>query len=162
MKLCNIKRLLHVMRWQISKRLETEQSQVLISKYFEVTLSVVSNLQKQFKDTGSTERKSGQSHSRATMTNEDLYLALLAKDSKNISASQISRDFYAATGSRALRITVCRWLHDTQLFAIKPSWVLLTFLPKRIRLKWCNDYNLYQRPIECKISCNFMHITRLP
>ncbi|GBM75724.1 hypothetical protein AVEN_92727-1 [Araneus ventricosus] len=72
----NHQRLDDRMRWRIVGRLEAGQSQVQICGEFNVTPSFVSNLWKQFQDTGSIERKPGQSRPEVTTANEDPYLSM--------------------------------------------------------------------------------------
>ncbi|GBN68370.1 hypothetical protein AVEN_223918-1 [Araneus ventricosus] len=129
------------MRWRIVGRLEAGQSQVQISRKFNLTLSVVCNLWKQFQDTGSIERKSGQGPPRATTATEDRYLSIIARRNRGATASQLSRDLYAATGTRESRVTVSKRLHETGLFARRPAVrVSLTSTYRRFLLAWCREY----------------------
>ncbi|GBM28362.1 Cytochrome P450 4c3 [Araneus ventricosus] len=82
---------------------------------------VVCNLWKQFQDTGSIERKPEQGRSRATTATKDCYLSIIARRNKGATASQVSRDLYAATGTRLSRVTVSKRLHETGLFARRPA-----------------------------------------
>ena len=116
-KMSNHQRLDHGMRWRIVGRLKAGQSQVQLCREFHVTPSVVSNLWKQFQDTGTIERKPGQGRPRATTALEDRYLSITARRNRHATASQLSRDFYAATGTRVSRVTVSRRLHERGLFA---------------------------------------------
>ncbi|GBN58707.1 Transposable element Tcb1 transposase [Araneus ventricosus] len=104
-------------------------------------ISVVSNLWKQFQDTGSIERKPGQGRSRAIAANENRYLSITARSNRHATASQLSRDFYAATRSRVSRFTVSRRLHERGPFARRPAVrVPLTSVNRRVRLAWCRDH----------------------
>ncbi|GBM33736.1 hypothetical protein AVEN_47041-1 [Araneus ventricosus] len=96
----NHQRLDDGMRWRIVGKLETGQSQVQICREFNLTPRVVCNLWKQFQDTGSIERKPGQRRPRATTATEDHYLSIIARRNRGATASQFSRDLYAATGTR--------------------------------------------------------------
>ncbi|GBM11100.1 hypothetical protein AVEN_242986-1 [Araneus ventricosus] len=96
------------MRCQIVGRLEADQSQVQICREFNLTPSVVCNLWKQFQDTGSIERKPRQGRPIATMATEDRYLSIIARRNRGATASQLSRDLYAATGTHASRVTVSK------------------------------------------------------
>ncbi|GBO10114.1 hypothetical protein AVEN_236003-1 [Araneus ventricosus] len=87
------------MRWRIVGRLEEGQSQVQICRKFNLTPSVVCNLWKQFQDTGSIERKPKQGRPRATTATEDRYLSIIARRNRGATASELSRDLYAATGT---------------------------------------------------------------
>lgn len=137
----NHQRLDDGMRWRIVGRLEAGQSQVQICRDFNVTPSVVSNLWKQFQDTGSIERKPGQGRPRATTAADDRYLSITARRNRDATASQLSRDLYAATGSRVSRVTVYRRLHERGLFARRPAvCVPLTSANRRVRLTWCRDH----------------------
>ncbi|GBM53286.1 hypothetical protein AVEN_52311-1 [Araneus ventricosus] len=95
----NHQRLDDGMRWRIVGKLEAGQSQVQICREFNLTPSVVCNLWKQFQDTGSIERKPGQGRPRATMVTENRYLSVIARRNRGATASQLSRDLYAATGT---------------------------------------------------------------
>ncbi|GBM65389.1 hypothetical protein AVEN_79642-1 [Araneus ventricosus] len=96
----NYQRLDNGMKWRIVGRLEAGQSQVQICRAFNLTPSVVCNLWKQFQDTGSIERKPGQGRPRATTATEDSYFSIIARRNRCATASQLSRDLYAATGTR--------------------------------------------------------------
>ncbi|GBM14259.1 hypothetical protein AVEN_167339-1 [Araneus ventricosus] len=129
------------MRWRIVGRLEAGQSQVQICREFNLTPSVVRNLWKQFQDTGSIERKPGQGRPRATTATEDRYLSIIARRNRGATASQLSRDLYAATGTRVSRVTVSKRLHETGLLAKRPAvCVPLTSTNRRVRLAWCREH----------------------
>ncbi|GBM99424.1 hypothetical protein AVEN_220305-1 [Araneus ventricosus] len=96
----NHQRLDDGMRWRIVGRVEAGQSQVHICREFNLMPSVVCNLRKQFQNTGSIERKPGQGRPRATTATEDLYLSIIARRKRGATASQLSRDLYAATRTR--------------------------------------------------------------
>ncbi|GBM00746.1 hypothetical protein AVEN_150913-1 [Araneus ventricosus] len=139
--MCNHQRLDDGMRWRIVGRQEAGQSQVQICREFNLTPSVVCNLWKQFQDTGSIERKPGQGHPRATTATEDRYLSIIARLNRGATASQLSRDLYAATGTRVSRVTVSKRLHETGLFARRPAvCVPLTSANRRVRLAWCREH----------------------
>ncbi|GBO12845.1 Transposable element Tcb2 transposase [Araneus ventricosus] len=104
-------------------------------------VSVVCNLWKQFQDTGSIERKPGQGRPRATTVTEDRYLSIIARRNRGATASQLSRDLYAATGTRVSRVTVSKRLHETGLFARRPAvCVPLTSTNRGARLAWCREH----------------------
>ncbi|GBN85246.1 hypothetical protein AVEN_166060-1 [Araneus ventricosus] len=106
-----------------------------ICREFNLTPSVVCNLWKQFQDTGSIERKPGQGRPRATTATEDRYLSIIAMRNRDATAFQLSRDLYAATGTRVSRVTVSKRLHETGLFARRPAvCVPLTSTNRRVRL----------------------------
>ncbi|GBN46032.1 Transposable element Tc1 transposase [Araneus ventricosus] len=136
------------MRWRIVGRLEAGQSQVQICREFNLTPSVVCNLWKQFQDTGSIERKPRQGRPKATTVTEDRYLSIIARRNRGATASQLSRDLYAATGTRVSRVTVSKRLHETGLFARRPSvCVPLTSTNRKVHLEWCRehrDWNMEQ------------------
>ncbi|GBN06438.1 hypothetical protein AVEN_78133-1 [Araneus ventricosus] len=137
----NHQRLDDGMRWRIVGRLEAGQSQVQICREFNLTPSVVCNLWKHFEDTGSTERKPQQGRPRVTTTTEDRYLSIIARRNGGATASQLSRDLYAATGTRESRMTVSKILHETELFARRPAvCVPLTSTNRRVRLAWCREH----------------------
>ncbi|GBO41202.1 hypothetical protein AVEN_104559-1 [Araneus ventricosus] len=129
------------MRWRIVGRLEGGQSQVQICREFNLMPSAVCDLWKQFQDTGSIERKSGQSRPRATTAPEDRYLSLIARRNRGATASQLSRDLYAATGARLSSVTASKRLHETGLFARRPAvCVPLTSTNRRDHLAWCREH----------------------
>ncbi|GBN06882.1 hypothetical protein AVEN_33979-1 [Araneus ventricosus] len=99
------------MRWRIVGRPEAGQSQVQSCRELNLTPSVVCNLWKQFQDIGSIERKPGQGRPRATTVTEDRYLSIIARRNRGATASQLSRNLYAATGTRVSRVTVSKRLH---------------------------------------------------
>ncbi|GBO21646.1 hypothetical protein AVEN_201798-1 [Araneus ventricosus] len=109
----NHQRLEGGMRWLIVGRLEAGQSQVQICRNFNLTPSVVCKLWKQFQDTGSIERKPGEGCPKATMAKEDHYLSIIASRNRDAATSQLSRDLYAATGTRVSTVTVSKRLHET-------------------------------------------------
>ncbi|GBM74208.1 hypothetical protein AVEN_203408-1 [Araneus ventricosus] len=127
-------------RWRIVGTLEAGQSQVQICGEFNLTPSVMCNLFKQFHQilqtyTGSIERKPGQGRPRATTATEDRYLSIIARRNRGATASQLSRDLYAATGTHVSRVTVSKRLHETGLFARRPAvCVPLTSMNRRVRL----------------------------
>lgn len=134
------------MRWRIVGRLEAGQSQAQVATELNVTPSVVCNLWKQFQDTGSISRRPGQGRPRSTTTNEERYLALSARRHRTATASQLSRELYAATGTRVSRSTVARRLHERGLYARRPAvCVPLTAAHKRARLAWCRQHEPWTR-----------------
>ncbi|GBM45040.1 Transposable element Tc1 transposase [Araneus ventricosus] len=140
----NHQRLDDGMRWRIMGRLEAGQSQVQICREFNLTPSVVCNLWKQFQDTGSIERKPEQGRPRATTATEDRYLSIIARRNRGATASQLTRDLYAATGTRISRVTVSKRLHETRLFARRPAvCVPLTSTNRRVRLAWCKEHRYW-------------------
>ncbi|GBN82143.1 Transposable element Tcb2 transposase [Araneus ventricosus] len=137
----NRQRLDDGMSWRIVGRLEVGQSQVQICREFNLTPSVVCNLWKQFQDTGSIEKKHGKGRPRATTATEDRYLSIIARRNRGATASQLSRDLYAATGTRVSRVTVSKRLHETGLFARRPAvCVPLTSTNRRVCLEWCREH----------------------
>ncbi|GBM75032.1 Transposable element Tcb2 transposase [Araneus ventricosus] len=133
----NHQRLDDGMRWRIVGRLEEGQSKVQICREFNLTPSIVCNLWKQFQDTGSIDRKPGQGRPRATTATEDHY----TRHNRGATSSQLSRDLYAATGTRVSRVTVSKRLHETGLFARRPAVCIpFTSTNRRVRLAWCREY----------------------
>ncbi|GBN40899.1 hypothetical protein AVEN_50297-1 [Araneus ventricosus] len=66
--------------------------------------------------------------------------SVVSRRNRGASASQLSRDLYAATGSRVSRVTVSKRLHETGLFARRPAvCVPLTSSNRRVRLAWCRE-----------------------
>ncbi|GBM02756.1 hypothetical protein AVEN_40823-1 [Araneus ventricosus] len=92
-------------------------------------------------DTGSIERKPGQGRPRASTATEDRYLSIIARRNRGATASQLSRDLYAATGTRASRVTVSKRLHEIGLFARRHAvCASLTSTNRRVRLAWCREH----------------------
>ncbi|GBN13741.1 Transposable element Tcb2 transposase [Araneus ventricosus] len=140
-KMSNHQRLDDGMRWRIVGRLEAVQSHVQICREFNLTPSVVCNLWKQFLDTGSIKGKPGQGRPRATTATEDCYLSIVARCNRGATASQLSRDLYAATGPRVSRVTVSKRLHETGLFVRRHAvCVPITSTNRRVHLAWCREH----------------------
>ncbi|GBO43094.1 hypothetical protein AVEN_104872-1, partial [Araneus ventricosus] len=100
----------------------------------------------EFLDTGSIKRKPGQGRPRATTATEDRYLSIIARCNRGATTSQLSRDLYAATGTRVSRVTVSKRLHETWLFAKRPAvCVPLTSTNRRVRLAWCKEHRDWSR-----------------
>ncbi|GBM52115.1 Transposable element Tcb2 transposase [Araneus ventricosus] len=67
--------------------------------------------------------------------------SLFVHYNRDATASQLSRDLYAATGTRVSRVTVSNRLHETVLFARRPAvCVPLTSTNRRVRLAWCREH----------------------
>ncbi|GBL90472.1 hypothetical protein AVEN_179403-1 [Araneus ventricosus] len=93
------------------------------------------------KNTGSIERKPGQGRPRATTATEDRYLSIITRRNRSATASQLSRDLYAATRTRVSRVTVSKRLHETWLFSRIPAvCVPLTSTNRRVHLAWCREH----------------------
>ncbi|GBM75150.1 hypothetical protein AVEN_195571-1 [Araneus ventricosus] len=129
------------MRCRIVGRLEAGLSQVQICREFNLTPSVTCNLWKQFQDTRSIERKPGQGHPRTAKATEDRYLSIIVRRNRGATASQLSLDLYAATGTHVSRVTFSKRLHETGLFARRPAvCVPLTSTNRRVHLAWCREH----------------------
>ncbi|GBN69496.1 hypothetical protein AVEN_247424-1 [Araneus ventricosus] len=120
--------------------------QILYVKYVSVHVCVggasrETGLLSARKDTGSIERKPGQGRARATTAAEDRYLSIIARRNRGATASQLSRDLYAATGTRVSRVIASKRLHETGLFARRSAiCVPLTSTNRRVRLTWCREH----------------------
>ncbi|GBN32974.1 hypothetical protein AVEN_153850-1 [Araneus ventricosus] len=123
--------------------------QILYVKYLSVHVCVggasrEAGLISERKDTGSIERKPGQGRPRASTATEDRYLSIIARRNRvtrGATASQLSRDLYAATRTRVSRVAVSKRLHETGLFARRPAvCVPLTSTNRRVRLAWCREH----------------------
>ncbi|GBM14601.1 Transposable element Tcb2 transposase [Araneus ventricosus] len=137
----NHQRLDDGMRWRIVGRLEAGQYQFQICREFNLTPSVVCNLWKQFQDSGFIKRKLGKGRPKAPTATEDRYLSIIARRNRGATASQLSRDLYAASGTRVSRVTVSKRLHETGLFARRPAvCVALNSTNRRVRLAWCREH----------------------
>ena len=100
-------------------RLEASQSQAQVARELDVTLSVISNLWSQFKTSGTVCKRPGRGRPKGTTTNEDLYLFLSVKRHRTATASQLSRDLAAATGTSVSTKSVSRRLYERGLYARK-------------------------------------------
>ncbi|GBM93425.1 hypothetical protein AVEN_268465-1 [Araneus ventricosus] len=75
---------------------------------------------------------------------EDRYLSIIARSNRGATVSQLSRDLYAATGTRVTRVTVSKRLHETVLFTRRPAvCVPLNFTNRRVRLAWCREHRVW-------------------
>ncbi|GFU85131.1 HTH_Tnp_Tc3_2 domain-containing protein [Trichonephila clavipes] len=123
------------MRWRIVERLEAAQCQIQICTKFNLTPSIECNLWKQFQDTGSIDRKTGQGCPRATKAREDRHLSIIARRNRGTTTSQLSRYLYAATGTSVSRVTASEKLHERGFLARRPTvCVPLTFTNRRVHL----------------------------
>ncbi|KFM62759.1 Transposable element Tcb2 transposase, partial [Stegodyphus mimosarum] len=78
----------------------------------------------------------------ARLAREDRYLSILARRNRGVTASQLSRDLYTATGTRVTRVAVSQRLHERGLFARRPAvCVPLTSTDRRVRLAWCRQHS---------------------
>ncbi|GFT19747.1 HTH_Tnp_Tc3_2 domain-containing protein [Trichonephila clavipes] len=78
---------------------------------------------------------SGQGRPRATVAKEDRQLSIIGKRNRVATSFMLSRYLYAATGTRASRVTVSKRLYERGLFARRPSvCVPLTSTNRRVRL----------------------------
>ncbi|GBM22200.1 hypothetical protein AVEN_225086-1, partial [Araneus ventricosus] len=72
---------------------------------------------------------------------EHRYLSIIARRNRGTTVSQLSRDLYAATGTRVSRMTVSKRLHEKGLFARRPPvCVPLNSTNRRVRLAWCREH----------------------
>ncbi|GBO26770.1 hypothetical protein AVEN_248977-1 [Araneus ventricosus] len=95
--------------------------------------SVVCNLRKQFQNTGSIERKL-KVVQEPPRPQKHLYLSIIARRKRGATASQLSRDLYAATRTRVYKGDCFqKRLHETGLFARRPKvCVLIYFYEQRV------------------------------
>ncbi|GBN90069.1 hypothetical protein AVEN_160514-1 [Araneus ventricosus] len=85
--------------------------------------------------------KAGQGRSRVTTATEDRYWSIIARRNRGATASQLSRDLYAATGTRVSRVTVSKRLHGAGFFARRLAvCVPLTSTNRRVRLARCREH----------------------
>lgn len=93
------------LRWRTVGRIEAGQSQAQVARELGVTPSIVSTLWSQFQNSGTGSRRPGQGRPRATTPRENQYLLLTAKRQRTSTATQLSRDLAAATGTLVSRKT---------------------------------------------------------
>ncbi|KFM57262.1 hypothetical protein X975_21302, partial [Stegodyphus mimosarum] len=73
---------------------------------------------------------------------KDRYLSILERCNRESTDSQLSRDLYAATGTRVTRITVSKRLNERRLFARNAAvCVPLTSTNRRFRLAWYKQHS---------------------
>ncbi|GFV71367.1 HTH_Tnp_Tc3_2 domain-containing protein [Trichonephila clavipes] len=89
----------------------------------------------------SLERKPRQGRPRATTAREDRHLSIIVRHNLGATASQLSRYFYADTGTRVSKVTVSKRLYERGLFARRPSvCVPLMSMNRRFLLAWCRQH----------------------
>ncbi|GBM21753.1 hypothetical protein AVEN_118280-1 [Araneus ventricosus] len=67
--------------------------------------------------------------------------SVVSRHNRDATASQLFRDLYAATGTRASRVTVSKRLRETGSFARRPAvCVPLTSTNRRVHLAWCREH----------------------
>lgn len=134
-------RLSDELRWRAIGRIEAGQSQAEVSKWLKTSKKVVSNLWKQFQETGTIVRKAGQGRKRCTKPEDDRYLVLTAKRHRGMTATQVSNELFAASETRVSRQTVYRRLNEGGLYARRPMICIpLTPSHRRDRLTWCREH----------------------
>lgn len=88
-----------------SGQARASHSHIRICIHFSVTPSVVSNVSKQFQNTGTIEGKPVQCRLRAIVQRWSLFVFYaVCRRNMDATASQPSRDLYAVTGRRVLRL----------------------------------------------------------
>ena len=124
------------LRCRIIGRLECGRTQMEVSEELGIAQSVISRLWRRFQDNGNVSRRYSTGRPRVTTPNEHRYLAVTAKRSRRSTASDLSRQLSAATGTTVSRQTVYRRLGDIGLYARRPvRCVPLTALSAAISLE---------------------------
>lgn len=137
-------RLTDDLRWRAVGRMEAGQTQAEVSKWLKTSRQVVSNLWKQFQETGTIVRKEGQGRKRCTKPEDDRYLVLTVKRQREMTANQLSNELFAASGTRVSRRTVRRRLNECGLYARRPMvCVPLTSSHRKARLTWCREHQAW-------------------
>lgn len=129
-------------RWRTVGKLVAGQSQVQVYRKLVVMSNVVSNLEKQFQNTGSIMRKLGKGRPRATTAYQNEYLSITLRRNRHATASQLSSNLFAATESKIYcfqfwvsKVTVSKKLHEGGLFPRRSAvCVPLTLAKMRIHL----------------------------
>ncbi|GFU44750.1 transposable element Tcb1 transposase [Trichonephila clavipes] len=85
--------------------LRGRRTQLEVSEELGITQSVISGLWQRFQDDGNVSRCYSAGRSRVTTPNENRYLAVTAKRSRRITASDLSRQFSSANGTTVSRQT---------------------------------------------------------
>ncbi|GFT42094.1 transposable element Tcb1 transposase [Trichonephila clavipes] len=141
------KHLDNFLRGRIIGPLECGRTQLEASEELGITQSVISMLWQRFQDDGNVSRYYSTGRPRDTKPNEDgyiyIYLAVTAKRNRRSIASDLSRQFSAATGTTVSRQTVCRRLGPIGLYARRPvRCVPLTAAHYHLRLTWSREHAL--------------------
>src|SRR5713101_7901833 len=78
------------LRWRAVGRNEAGQSQAEVAKWLSVLRKVVSELWRQFTETGTITRKRGQGRPKVTTTREDRYVVITARRHREMTARQLT------------------------------------------------------------------------
>lgn len=133
-----------VMRGRIIGRLERNQNQMDASRELGVPQSVISRIWRRFQRGENVSRRFGGGRPRSTSDQEDRYLRLTARRNRHSTASELSRDLAAATGTSVSRFTVYRRLAEGHLYARRPArCVPLTPQQRRARLNWSREHHAW-------------------
>ncbi|GFU53804.1 acyl-CoA synthetase family member 2, mitochondrial [Trichonephila clavipes] len=132
------------LRGRIIGRLECGRTQLEVSEELGIAQSVISRLWQRFQDDSNVSRCYSTGHPRVTTPNEDRYLAVTAKRSRWITASDLSRQLSSATGTTISRQIVYRRLRHIGLYASRPvRCVPLTATHCCLRLTWSREHALW-------------------
>lgn len=91
------------LRGRIIGRLECGRTQKDVSEELGIAQSVISRLWQRFQDDGNVSRRYSTGRPRVTTPNKDRYLAVTSKKSRWNTASDLSRQLSAATGTTVSR-----------------------------------------------------------
>ncbi|GFX55524.1 transposable element Tcb2 transposase [Trichonephila clavipes] len=132
--------------WRVVGRLEGGQTQAEVAQAIGVSQSVISRIWNRFLETGSAGRRQAQGRRRATMPNEDRYLALTARRHRNMNATLLQQHLRSATGTTVSTQTVQNQLHGVGLYARRPMvCVRLTSRHRRDRREWATEHVNWRR-----------------
>ncbi|GFT41020.1 HTH_Tnp_Tc3_2 domain-containing protein [Trichonephila clavipes] len=124
--------------------LECGRTLLEVSEELEIAQSVISRLWQRFQDDDNVRRFYSTSRPRVTTPNEYRYLAVTAKRSRRIAASDLSHQLFSATGTIVSRQTVYRRLRHISLYARRPvRCVPLTATHCHLRLTWSREHALW-------------------
>ncbi|GFY19738.1 transposable element Tcb2 transposase [Trichonephila clavipes] len=101
--------------WRVVGRLEGGQTQAETVQALGMSQSVISRVWNRFLETGSVGRRLGQGRRRATTSNEDRYLVLMARRHRNINATLFQHHLRSATDTTVSTQTVRNRLHGVGL-----------------------------------------------
>ncbi|GFW30067.1 HTH_Tnp_Tc3_2 domain-containing protein [Trichonephila clavipes] len=133
-----------ILRGRIIGRLECGRTQLYVSEKLGIAQSVDCRLSQRLQNDGNVSRCYSTGRPRVTTTNDDWYLAVIAKRNRRITASDLSRQLSSATSTTVSRQTVYRRLGHIGLYARRPvRCVPLTATHCRLRLTWSREHTFW-------------------
>ncbi|GFU65257.1 transposable element Tcb2 transposase [Trichonephila clavipes] len=132
--------------WRAVGRLEGGQTQAEVAQAIGVSQSVIYRIWNCFLETGNAGQRPGQCHRRATMPNEDRYLALTARRHRNMNITLLQQHLRSALVTTVSTQTVRIQVHDVGLYARRPTvCVRLTSRHRRDRREGATEHVNWRR-----------------